>query len=101
MQLGAEVRTEPDQKDFAWPGCLAFMTVIKKKEKEKRRRRRRRRRRKRRRRKEEGGGRGGWRDGSAVKSTDCSSKGPEFKSQQPHGGSQPSIMRSDALFWDV
>ena len=38
----------------------------------------------------------GWRDGSAVKSTDCSSKGPEFKSQQPHGGSQPSVMRSDA-----
>jgi hypothetical protein len=34
--------------------------------------------------------------------TDCSSKGPEFKSQQPHGGSQPSIMRSDnALFWCV
>jgi hypothetical protein len=29
----------------------------------------------------------GWRDGSAVKSTDCSSEGPEFKSQQPHGGS--------------
>jgi hypothetical protein len=27
----------------------------------------------------------GWRDGSAVKSTDCSSKGPEFKFQQPHG----------------
>jgi hypothetical protein len=25
-----------------------------------------------------------------VKSTDCSSKGPEFKSHQPHGGSQPS-----------
>jgi hypothetical protein len=44
---------------------------------------------------------GGWRDGSAVKSTDCSSKGPEFKSQQPHGGSQPSITRSDALFWSV
>ena len=44
---------------------------------------------------------GGWRDGSAVKSTNCSSKGPEFKSQQPHGGSQPSIMRSDALFWCV
>jgi hypothetical protein len=36
----------------------------------------------------------GWRDGSAVKSTDCSSRGPEFKSQQPHGGSQPSRMRS-------
>jgi len=29
----------------------------------------------------------GWRDGSVVKSTDCSSRGPEFKSQQPHGGS--------------
>jgi hypothetical protein len=42
---------------------------------------------------------GGWRDGSAVKGTDCSSKGPEFKSQQPHGGSKPSVMRSDALFW--
>ena len=33
----------------------------------------------------------GWRDGSAVKSTDGSSEGPEFKSQQPHGGSQPSV----------
>ena len=41
------------------------------------------------------------RDGSAVKNTDCSSGGPEFKSQQPHGGSQPSVMRSDALFWCV
>ena len=40
----------------------------------------------------------GRRDGSVVKSTDCSSKGPEFKFQQPHGGSQPSVMRSDALF---
>jgi hypothetical protein len=27
-----------------------------------------------------------------VKSTDCSSRGPEFKSQQPHGGSQPPVM---------
>jgi len=44
---------------------------------------------------------GGWRDGSAVKSTDCSSRGPEFDSQQPHGGSQPSVMGSDALFWCV
>jgi hypothetical protein len=35
------------------------------------------------------------------KNTDCSSKGPEFNSQQPHGGSQPSVMRSDALFWCV
>jgi len=43
----------------------------------------------------------GWRDGSVVKSTDCSSKGPEFKSQQSHGGSQPSVMRFDALFWCV
>jgi len=43
----------------------------------------------------------GWRDGLVVKGTDCSSRGPEFKSQQPHGGSQPSVMRSDALFWCV
>jgi hypothetical protein len=26
---------------------------------------------------------------------------PEFKSQQPHGGSHPSVMRSDSLFWSV
>jgi hypothetical protein len=43
----------------------------------------------------------GWRDGSAVKSTDCSSRGPEFNSQQPHDGSQPSEIGSDALFWCV
>jgi hypothetical protein len=43
----------------------------------------------------------GWRDGSAGKSIDCTSAGPEFKSQQPYGGSQPPIMRSDALFWYV
>jgi hypothetical protein len=36
-----------------------------------------------------------------VRAPDCSSKGSEFKSQQPHGGSQPSIRRSDALFWCV
>jgi hypothetical protein len=41
----------------------------------------------------------GWRDGSEVKMSGCSSTGPEFNSQQPHGGSQPSVMRSDALFW--
>jgi hypothetical protein len=35
----------------------------------------------------------GWQDGSVVKSADCSSEGPEFKSQQPHGGSQPSVTR--------
>jgi len=30
----------------------------------------------------------GWRDGSEVESTDCPSRGPEFNSQQSHGGSQ-------------
>jgi hypothetical protein len=40
-----------------------------------------------------------WRDGSAVKSTDCSSRDPEFNTQQPHSGSLPSVMGSDALFW--
>jgi hypothetical protein len=29
-----------------------------------------------------------------VKSTDCSSRGPEFYSQQPQGGSQPSVIGS-------
>jgi hypothetical protein len=41
----------------------------------------------------------GCRDGSVVKSANCSSDGPEFKSQHPHGGSQPSVTKSDALFW--
>jgi hypothetical protein len=36
-----------------------------------------------------------------VRAPDCSSEGPEFRSQQPHGGSQPSVTRSDALFWCV
>jgi hypothetical protein len=36
-----------------------------------------------------------------VRAPDCSSEGSKFKSQQPHGGSQPPIMRSDALFWCV
>ena len=44
---------------------------------------------------------GGWRDGLEVKRTDCSSRGPEFNSQQPHGGSQQSVMGSDALLWCV
>jgi hypothetical protein len=39
-----------------------------------------------------------WKDSSAV---DCSYRGPELNSQQPHGGSQPSVMGSDALFWCV
>jgi hypothetical protein len=43
----------------------------------------------------------GWRDGAVVKSPDCFSRGPEFNSQQPHGGSQPSVMGTDALFWSV
>jgi hypothetical protein len=38
---------------------------------------------------------GGWRD------ADCSSRGPEFNSQQLHGGLQPSGIGSDALFWHV
>jgi hypothetical protein len=41
----------------------------------------------------------GWQGSSVDRSTDCSSKGPEFKSQQPHGISQSPVMRSDALFW--
>jgi hypothetical protein len=36
-----------------------------------------------------------------VRAPDCSSEGPEFKSQQPHGGSQPSVTRSDSVFWSV
>jgi hypothetical protein len=36
-----------------------------------------------------------------VRAPDCSSEDQEFKSQQPHGGSQPSVMRSDSLFWGV
>ena len=40
----------------------------------------------------------GWRDGLEVKSIACSSKDPEFNSQQPHGYSQPSVTGSGALF---
>jgi hypothetical protein len=40
----------------------------------------------------------GCRAGEMVKSIGCSSRGPEFNSQQPHGGSQPSVMESDAAF---
>nr|BAE33714.1 unnamed protein product [Mus musculus] len=36
-----------------------------------------------------------------VRAPDCFSEGPKFKSQQPHGGSQPPVMRSDSLFWSV
>ena len=40
-----------------------------------------------------------WGDGPRVKSTGCSSRGPESNSHQPHGDSQLPIMGSDALFW--
>jgi hypothetical protein len=43
----------------------------------------------------------GWRDGSAVKNTNSSSRGPEFKSEHPQGGSQSSVIRPDVLFWCV
>jgi hypothetical protein len=42
-----------------------------------------------------------WKDGLEVKSTGCSARSPEFNSQQSHGGSQPSVMRSCAFFWPV
>jgi hypothetical protein len=40
----------------------------------------------------------GWRGFSVVKSTACPYRDPEFNSQQPYGGSQPSVIESDALF---
>ena len=36
-----------------------------------------------------------------VKSTDCSTRGPEFNFQQPHGGLQPSVLGFDVLFWCI
>jgi hypothetical protein len=48
----------------------------------------------------EGGGEGKEKKG-LERCTDCSYQGPEFKSQQPHGGSQPSVTKSDALYWSV
>ena len=39
----------------------------------------------------------GWIDGLVVKSTDCSSSSHVFNSQQPHIGSQPSVLESDVL----
>jgi hypothetical protein len=38
----------------------------------------------------------GRRDGSAVMSTACSSRRPEFNFQQPHVDLQPSVMGSNA-----
>jgi hypothetical protein len=43
----------------------------------------------------------GGRDGSVVMSTVFSTRGPEFDSQQPYGGSLPPVMGSDALFWNA
>jgi predicted acyltransferase len=40
-----------------------------------------------------------WRDGLVIKSTGWSSSGLGFNSQQPHGGSQLSVMGSSALSW--
>lgn len=40
-----------------------------------------------------------WKDDPKVKNTGYSSRVPEFITQQLHGGSQPSIMRSGGLFW--
>ncbi|EDL92699.1 rCG63222 [Rattus norvegicus] len=36
-----------------------------------------------------------------LRAPDCSSRGHELNSQQPHGGSQPSVKRSDSLFWCI
>ena len=33
-----------------------------------------------------------------LRTLTCTSRGPEFNTQQPHGGSQPSVMRFDTLF---
>jgi len=38
---------------------------------------------------------------AGVKSTGCSSRGPEFNSQQSPGGSRTSVTGSNALFWCV
>lgn len=43
----------------------------------------------------------GWTDCSVIKNTVCSSGGPEFNPQQSHGGSQTSVIESEALFWNT
>ena len=40
----------------------------------------------------------GWRDGSAGKSTGCSSRGPGFNSQHAHGSSQLSVTPGSNAF---
>jgi hypothetical protein len=39
--------------------------------------------------------------GEMIQWLSCSSRDPEFNSQQPHGASKPSIMKSGALFRPV
>jgi hypothetical protein len=42
---------------------------------------------------------GGWREMAQwLRALTALLRRPEFNSQQPHGGSQPSVMGSDALF---
>lgn len=43
----------------------------------------------------------GWRDGSEVKGTVFSFRGPEFNSQHPYRVLQLSIMGSNVLLWCV
>lgn len=35
-----------------------------------------------------------WRDSSGAESIDCSSRGPKFRAQHPHVGSEPSLTLS-------
>jgi hypothetical protein len=55
-----------------------------------------------RRKKKKGNEEGTLRDGEMAQwlreLTAFPARGPEFNSQQPHGGSQPSVMGSDVLF---
>jgi hypothetical protein len=70
------MRTASNQSEFCIPDKCINLVVLEKKE--------------------EAGEMAQW-----VRAPDCSSEGQEFKSQQPHGGSQPSLTRSDSLFWSV
>jgi hypothetical protein len=45
--------------------------------------------------------RNGYKKATEGLEHDCSSRGPELNSQQPHSVSQPSVMGSDALSWCV
>jgi hypothetical protein len=44
------------------------------------------------------GTRGDWRGGSEDQSTDCSSRGPEFNSQQPHGAHNHLVPSSACMY---